>query len=165
MSLRFLALLGTLLGCVSCGDGDTVLAGRVHVPNIPREALLGLWAPESRLPTLLYSLFGARRSMGPETLAVHAGGACELSRALAQRLIDCEHAYTVEAEAQATCAWRVEGSSDGESLHVLFRDADKRSRVASFAAYRHQASGDIALVWTCAGGDACGLFHQGALVP
>ena len=47
----------------------------------------------------------------------------------------------------------------------LFQDAERKSRVASFAAYRHQGSGDIALVWTCAVGDARGLFHQGTLAP
>jgi hypothetical protein len=154
-----------LLSCVACGGDDTVLAGRAYSPVIPRDALLGLWAPESRTPTLLYSLFGGRRPIGPETLAVRGGGSCELSPALAQRLIDCQHAYTVEAEAKVPCAWRIEGTSNGESLHVQFQDAERMPRVAPFVAYRRQADGDVALAWTCTVGDARGLFHQGTLAP
>ena len=165
MNFRSLAQLATLLSCVACGGGDTVLAGRAYARVIPREAILGLWAPESRTPTLLYSLFGARRPIGPETLAIRRDGACELSSALAQLLIDCQHAYTVSAEATVPCAWRIEGTSEGESLHVQFQDAARKSRVAAFAAYRDQAEGDLALVWTCAVGDARGLFHQGTLAP
>jgi hypothetical protein len=117
--------------------------------------------PRADPPTLLQSLFGARRSLGPEVLALRVGEACELNSGLAQRFIRCELAYAVEVQGKVSCTWRIEGPSEGEGLHIVFQGPDGKTWAARFGVYRHTANRDIALLGTCAGGDVFGLFHQG----
>lgn len=149
---------------VAC-SGEGVLEGRTYVPKVPRDGVIGSWAPPSVTPTLLQSIFGATRTRGREVLALRAGEACELSPGLAQRLVDCEHvAETEAAHGNGSCAWRVEGTSE-QSISVLFGASDGRWLKTEFSVFRHTTDGDLALVGTCGMGDAWGLFRVATDAP
>ncbi len=154
-------LIATTMMLGGCGSGDGVLEDRVYVPVVPRDEVVGSWVPHSDAPTLLQSLLGAGRAFGPEALALRSGEDCEMTAALARSLIRCELAYAAEGPAKGSCSWRVERSSEGESVHVVFRGADGKTWAARFGVFRHTTNRDIALLGTCAVGDAYGLFRQG----
>jgi hypothetical protein len=159
MRRPYILSLACLIALGACSGGDDALAGRIYLRKVPLEELIGSWRPRSHPPSLLQSLLG-RRATPTGPLVIRAGGECELTRELAQLLLDCGYHSEVQAGGNAPCAWRIEGSPEGEGVSVVFRGPDNRSRAARFGVFRHSTNGDLAFLGTCGSGDAFGLFRQ-----